>query len=50
MIISKKLLTDKLNTYFYFTVLAKAAYIYVDLFALSSSLRIKEGLKVLLGT
>lgn len=38
--------------YFHFMVLEKgeAAYIYVVLFALSSSLRIKEGLKVQLST
>lgn len=38
--------------YFYFMVLAKgeAAYVYVVLSALSSSLRIKEGLKVLQST
>lgn len=52
LITSKKLLTDKLNMYFYFMVLAKgeAAYVYVVLSALSSSLRIKEGLKVLQST
>lgn len=38
--------------YFYFMVLEKgeAAYIYVVLLALSSSLRIKEGLEFLLST
>lgn len=52
LITSKKLLTDKLNMYSYFMILAKgeAACIYVILFALSSSLRIKEELKVLLST